>query len=133
MNTDRRAPCVSCPYRKDAKLAFWHADHFVKLLAHDGDPWSPLYHCHEDGKKPVGDRGLCVGWLIDQKRHNIPALLLRLKLMNDEALSIQIDAISGRGVRLFRTVAAMCRENLQAIARGKRAAAKLARIKRGMS
>lgn len=120
MNTDRRQPCASCPYRKDARLAFWHADHFVKLLAHDSDPWPPLYHCHEDGKKPVPERGLCVGWLLDQKRRNVPALHLRLRLMNDDALGAQLEAISGKGLSLFRTVQAMCRANLRAIATGRR-------------
>ena len=121
MNTDRRAPCVSCPYRKDARLAFWHADHFERLLADDANPWGALYQCHEDGKKPVDERGLCVGWMLDQKRRNVPALLLRLKMMNDERVGEQLERISGSGFSLFRSVQAMCRANLRVIARGKKA------------
>lgn len=118
MNTDRRTPCASCPYRKDARLAFWHAKHFEKLLADDVNPFGPLYQCHEDGKKPVEERGLCVGWMLDQKKRNVPSILLRLKLMNDERVGEQLEAISAKGLSLFRSVAAMCRANLRAIAKG---------------
>lgn len=120
MNCERRQPCVSCPYRKDAKLAFWHADHFTKLLRDDKDLMGPLYQCHEDGKKPANERGLCVGWMLDQKRRDVPAVMLRLKLSTNEDLRGQFEAISEAGLRLFSSVADMCRANLRAIAKGKR-------------
>lgn len=120
MNTDRRSPCVSCPYRKDARLAFWHAEHFKKLLSDDKEMFGPLYQCHEDGKKPNEERGLCVGWMLDQRRRNVPALLLRLKLMDDPALATQLEAVTDGGASLFPTVERMCLANLAAIARGRK-------------
>lgn len=54
--TDRAEPCAKCPYRKDAPLAHWHAEHFTDLLAKSGDPMCPVYLCHNaDGNLCAGD------------------------------------------------------------------------------
>lgn len=121
MKYDRTNPCASCPYRKDARLGFWAAEHFTKLLANDADPiHGSVYACHEGGKLPPEERGPCVGWLLDQRRRLEPSIQLRLKLMNDEGFRAQYAKISTGGVKLWRTLQAMCRANLKAIAKGGR-------------
>lgn len=59
-----KAPCGSCPYRRDVPAGIWAADEYEKLPAYDGEPIEQLmkegialFYCHQqDGK-------LCAGWV----------------------------------------------------------------------
>ncbi len=121
MKHDKRSPCTSCPYRRDAPLSFWDAGHFQDLLANDAEPlMGAMYNCHEGGKLPPEEREFCVGWLLDQKKRGIPNIQLRLKLAQSEPAAGQWKLISAKGVKMWNSLSAMCAANLKAIARGKR-------------
>lgn len=49
-------PCGDCPWRKDAKVGYWHRDHFVYLVE----------NCQGDGLGQMGcrkqDGNICAGW-----------------------------------------------------------------------
>lgn len=121
MKHDKRSPCASCPYRRDAPLAFWDADHFKDLLANDAQPlMGAMYNCHEGGKKPVAEREFCVGWLLDQKARGIPSIQLRLKLGESGPAAGQFKLISAKGLKMWKSLRAMCEANLKVIDRGKR-------------
>jgi hypothetical protein len=59
-----KAPCYSCPYRRDVAAGIWHPDEYAKLPTYDGDTGEQimkggigLFFCHQrDGK-------LCAGWV----------------------------------------------------------------------
>lgn len=59
-----KAPCGSCPYRKDVPAGVWAAHEYEKLPAYDGgtveqlmNGATGLFYCHQqDGK-------LCAGWV----------------------------------------------------------------------
>ena len=116
MKYDRRQPCNSCPYRKDAKLGFWHKEHFLTLLANNrNEMHGALYMCHEDGKKPEEERGFCIGWLLDQKSRGVPLIPLRLHLMTSEEARKQYNEVNALKVRLWPSLEQMCMANLRAI------------------
>jgi hypothetical protein len=121
MNFERRSPCVSCPYRKDARLGFWDASHFTKLLQDEVDPlFGSMYLCHEDGKKAPPARGFCIGWLLLEQANGVPSIQLRLKLMADEQAREQFKALRPDGLELYGSVRQMCMDNLRAIGAPKR-------------
>lgn len=54
-----RAPCGSCPYRRDVPAGVWDASEYAKLPAYDGETWEQplaLFFCHQN------DGHLCAGW-----------------------------------------------------------------------
>jgi hypothetical protein len=59
-----KAPCASCPYRKDVPSGIWAAMEYDKLLSYDGEMFEQVmkgglsrFDCHQnDGK-------LCAGWV----------------------------------------------------------------------
>ena len=54
-----KAPCGSCPYRRDVPSGVWHPSEYAKLPLYDGETWeqSPaLFFCHQN------DGHLCAGW-----------------------------------------------------------------------
>lgn len=54
-----KAPCGSCPYRRDAPSALWSADEYAKLPEFDkptGDQPPYVFMCHQN------DGHLCAGW-----------------------------------------------------------------------
>ena len=110
--TDRAEPCAKCPYRKDAPLAHWHAEHFTELLAKSGDPMCPGYLCHN------ADGNLCAGWMLDQLRRDLPSMPLRVFLRNREGGDGILDRLSDGGHDLFGSVEEMCLANLEAILEG---------------
>lgn len=111
MNFDRRSPCTSCPYRKDAPLHLWDLAEFESLLANDRNEMTgAVYQCHEGRKQPDEERRPCMGWMLDQKRRNVPSIQLRMLLMrNAEACAAFNEAHAG--AKLFASIAAMCRAN----------------------
>ena len=60
---------------------------------------SSLFLCHKDKDKPAGQRGLCGGWMLDQRRRNIPSLALRMACITSkgDALATQLAEITGTG------------------------------------
>lgn len=108
---DRTEPCASCPYRKDAPIRLWHKVEFKKVLVQDADPMGAIFGCHEFNKRPTEEQRPCAGWLLDQKRRNVPNLQLRIKLWRNEQAAKCFNALSPKGLKLFRTIKAMCRAN----------------------
>jgi Family of unknown function (DUF6283) len=113
--TKRRAhqlvPCENCPYRKDAPRRYWSAQEFKDLLAHEDSTLGSLYACHKEQQLDVKDRGVCAGWLLDQKKRDLPSIRLRLLLSQDESAADAYRKVSDGGHEMFSTFKAMCRAN----------------------
>ena len=67
-----KAPCGTCPYRRDVPSGVWSSDEYAKLPRYDGETGDQimagatgLFYCHQnDGK-------LCAGWVgCHDMRHN---------------------------------------------------------------
>lgn len=55
-----KAPCGSCPYRRDVPAGIWHPSEYAKLYRYDGETWgqsTALFFCHQQ------DGRLCAGWV----------------------------------------------------------------------
>jgi hypothetical protein len=59
-----KAPCRSCPYRRDVPSGVWHETEYDKLPGYDGDTSEQLaagamgaFYCHQN------DGRLCAGWV----------------------------------------------------------------------
>lgn len=55
-----KAPCGTCPYRRDVPAGVWHPDEYAKLPPYDGETWGQpmaLFFCHQQ------DGCLCAGWV----------------------------------------------------------------------
>lgn len=54
-----KAPCKTCPYRRDVPAGIWHESEYAKLAEYDLpfilQPHT-LFHCHTEPEK------LCAGW-----------------------------------------------------------------------
>jgi Family of unknown function (DUF6283) len=77
-----KAPCGSCPYRRDAPSGLWHPDEYAKLLNYDGPTvfQSPaLFLCHQK------DGNLCAGWLACHDPDEL--LALRVSEVHEDAYS----------------------------------------------
>ncbi len=106
---DKRAPCPSCPYRTDAPLRLWSSEEFEDLLASEHDQMDTVYGCHEFNKR-LDQVQVCVGWLINQRDHNVPSIALRMRLIQSaEALACYNEATSP--VPLYESVEQMCKAN----------------------
>lgn len=74
--TCAKAPCGSCPYRRDVPAGIWDESEYHKLARYDGDTMGQdpsLFLCHQqDGK-------LCAGWVACHGGHLIA---LRLSLIS---------------------------------------------------
>jgi hypothetical protein len=106
---DAREPCKSCPYRTDAPAELWSPVEFVNLLATDRTQMGTVYGCHKYRNRK-DEAQVCVGWLLDQKRRNIPSIAFRLKLMSDPAAVACLNEASSR-VPLFESIEDMCEAN----------------------
>lgn len=68
-----KAPCGTCPYRRDVPPGIWSADEYAKLPAYDGETGDQLmagatglFYCHQN------DGRLCAGWVgCHDMRHNL--------------------------------------------------------------
>lgn len=106
-----RSPCSTCPYRKDAPLGHWHPIEFRKLLASEGTTFGAVYACHGQAHKEPTARGMCAGWLLDQKKRDVPSIALRVVLLKDSSAVEAIENVTSGGAKLFSSVRAMCRAN----------------------
>ena len=113
MKWDTKTPCKSCPYRKDAKLGFWHAQEFIDLLHNDEDGGftAPLYGCHGSAKQ--AEPSICAGWLLDQKGR-MENIQLRLALLQSQEARDCFDAVSC-DVELYGSLREMVMVNLKAM------------------
>ncbi len=115
-------PCASCPYRLDAPLAHWHAEHFESTQASALDPTNgAIFACHSHIKLPPEERGMCAGWLLDQKTHGLPSLNLRLAFFKDATVAPALGAVHST-VPMFESALEMCSVNLRAIRSSRRPA-----------
>jgi hypothetical protein len=72
-----KAPCATCPYRRDVAAGIWHPSEYAKLPAYDGETWEQaiagawgLFYCHQN------DGRLCAGWVgCHDMRHNLAVRL----------------------------------------------------------
>lgn len=79
--TCAKAPCKSCPYRKDVPSGIWAANEYDKLPSYDGTMADQTlkggmarFDCHQqDGK-------LCAGWVGAHGAQNL--LAIRLLVLN---------------------------------------------------
>ena len=109
LHWDKREPCKSCPYRRDAPLNLWSNEEFEDLLASERTQMGTTYGCHEYGKRREQAQ-VCVGWLLNQRENNVPSMMLRLALMtNNAALACYNEASSP--VEMYESVEEMCAEN----------------------
>lgn len=115
MNPKKRAhqvvPCDNCPYRKDSPRRHWSAQEFRDLMAAEEAPFGSLYACHKEIEIPISERGFCAGWLLDQKKRNLPSIRLRLILLQDPSAVLAHQNVSDGGHEMFASVKAMCRAN----------------------
>lgn len=73
-----RAPCQSCPYRRDVPSGIWHAEEYDKILPFDNETmFQPprVFLCHQ------ANGCLCRGWL---DTHGSELLALRLACIKGE-------------------------------------------------
>lgn len=113
-------PCENCPYRKDAPRKLWHRSEFERLLATEDDDIGATFACHKHIDLPANERGLCAGWLLNQKARGVPSIMLRILLLQDGAVRKAFDKVTGVGLELFKTVEAMCLANGVRRKRGRR-------------
>lgn len=104
-------PCKSCPYRKDAPLALWHASEFAKVREAERAEMGGLFACHGEVKKKAKDRGFCIGWLLDQKARGIPSIKLRLVLLMQPEAKATFQACHSGGAEMYASAIEMCEAN----------------------
>jgi len=111
----RRKPCPNCPFRKDAKLAYWHPTMYLMLRdieVAEGDFFSARsFGCHQDRHKPKKEVEPCVGWLLNQREHRVPNIALRLTLMTKPEVLAQFEESEADG-ELYETVDELVQTNL---------------------
>lgn len=127
-----RAPCQSCPYRRDVPSGIWEAGEYDKIIPFDNETWMQpprLFLCHQ------ADGCLCRGWL---DTHGSELLAIRLGIIKGE---IDAEAVckaldEGPAVPVFESAAQAAEHGRRAIKRpGRKARAMVAKIekKRGIS
>lgn len=80
-----KAPCKSCPYRKDVPSGVWAEEEYEKLPLYDGeiiDQFTKggrgLFLCHQK------DNNVCAGWLATHGTDNLLALRMQGHLVKEE-------------------------------------------------
>ncbi len=112
MKYDRRTPCASCPYRREVEQAFWSKEEFDNLRRQNANTFGgAVFGCHETNKKPPEEHQICIGWLLDQKKNNVPSIPLRMTLMTKEDALNCFKEISDEGLDLYASVEEMCEAN----------------------
>ncbi len=83
MRTCAKAPCKSCPYRRDVPSGLWAKEEYEKLKVYDGDTGEQLekkafavFDCHQrDGQ-------MCAGWIATHDPKHLLALRLSKTRIN---------------------------------------------------
>lgn len=104
-------PCENCPYRIDAPRGYWHPEEFESVLAAEEREFGGIFACHKHKILPEEKRGLCAGWLLDQKRRNLPSIMLRIKLGSDPSMLDAFEKVSDGGHAMFDSIESMCIAN----------------------
>jgi hypothetical protein len=113
--TAPKAPCKTCPYRRDVPSGLWAANEYDKLPAYDGEigrqlanKAGGLFYCHQD------DGQLCAGWLGCHGPRNLLAVRIA---------SFYGDGKQGLDPSVFdyKSPVPLFRSGAQAAAHGKRA------------
>lgn len=121
-----KAPCKSCPYRKDVPSGVWAASEYKKLPDYDGEiveqllkNATALFDCHQqDGK-------LCAGWIGCHGAINLLACRLRADGLDPSVWTYKSP------VPLFASGSAACAHGKRAINKpGIRARSMAARLLR---
>jgi hypothetical protein len=80
-----KAPCKSCPYRKDVPSGIWAEEEYRKLPSYDGDIPEQLvkgafslFFCHQQND------ALCSGWLGCHEPRNLLAMRLHYRQVKPE-------------------------------------------------
>jgi len=75
MRTCAKAPCKTCPYRKDVPSGVWAQEEYDKLKTYDGEVFEQLekgalgrFDCHQR------DGMMCAGWIATHGPQNLLAL-----------------------------------------------------------
>jgi hypothetical protein len=75
--TCAKAPCKTCPYRRDVPSGLWAREEYEKLPGYDGEPFQQLekgalgrFDCHQR------DGNMCAGWIATHGAENLLALRL---------------------------------------------------------
>jgi len=110
--TVAKAPCKSCPYRRDVPSGVWSADAYSKLPEYDGGIGGQVsagatraFMCHQqDGK-------LCAGWVGCHGASELLALRLQAALVAPSVWTYKSP------VPLFKSGAAAAAHGMRAIAR----------------
>lgn len=113
-----RAPCQSCPYRKDVPSGIWAAEEYDKILVYDNETTlqpPKAFLCH------LNNGCLCRGWL---DVHRDQPLGLRfavaLGILDPEAVDRALD--EGPATPVFASAAAAAKHGRKAIKRPSRKA-----------
>lgn len=112
----QKAPCKSCPFRKDAKRYVWHPEHFINLARHASQSpnMGPLMACHLDNKDVAPEKTRpCTGWLLDQRSKDVPSLRMRMAIVKDEDAYEAMQSVDSDGLELFEDVFDMAIANLR--------------------
>ena len=109
MKWDLREPCGSCPYRRDAKLGLWHPSEFENLLEAEERPLGATFGCH--GTIKHDEPSVCIGWLLDQKRRDLPSIALRIRLAESPAAVDCLKEASDGGHELYESIEEMVEAN----------------------
>jgi ribosomal protein L37E len=104
-------PCSSCPYRKDVKTHHWDRKEFEGVLQAETTEFGGIYACHKMKDIPNDQRGFCAGWLLDQKKRDLPSIRLRIALAQNPENTAALNAVHDGGHPLYTTVKQMCRAN----------------------
>lgn len=77
MRTCAKAPCKTCPYRRDVPSGVWAKEEYDKLKTYDGEVFEQLdkgalgrFDCHQR------DGMMCAGWIATHGARNLLALRL---------------------------------------------------------
>lgn len=108
-----RAPCQSCPYRRDVPSGVWESEEYDKIQPYDQEtPFQPqaVFMCHQ------ADGALCRGWL---DCHGSDLLSIRLACMKGMVDPVQAgQAVDEEpAVPVFETAAEAAEHGRQAIRR----------------
>lgn len=103
-----RAPCGSCPYRRDVPSGIWVKAEYDKLPAYDGETWEQapnLFMCHQR------DGCLCAGWLACHDPKELLALRLHARKVDPAVFDYETS------VPVFRSGAEAREHGLREIAK----------------
>jgi len=109
----QRAPCASCPYRKDVPSGIWATEEYDKILPYDNETMfqpARIFLCHQQ------NGCLCRGWL---DTHGTELLAIRFGCIKGEVDPADITKAidEGPAVEVFETAAQAAKHGRKSIKR----------------